>query len=1079
MNKHINNKTAPFVTAWLFTLFFFMGLSVVGQSVNINNSNVCEGSGWRVVVPASGTTEFDYLQDPRVGSGSTALDIVGTECFPAAYIQFSDDGKEIAIRLRVNNKDGGNDNSSFQFKNFAYIGIDANMNGTIDFFLGVYSPSGNGRLGVYPADPAAQNSGPGVTGIAKPVATFQPIRGVNYSMIEVDYTPCALDPGDPCRCDDVSDPCSITPFSGDPDYFLTFKFNIDEVSNAIAGKTKENVTFDSNTPFTYIVGTSTQENSLNGDINGMDDKGPPPPNWDDIITPPVIADGDIFTVIFDKTIGDLEASPRMISVISVGGAGETLSYLPTPPKKRVTKDISNNDVFWEFDGWSTSYVTSNDTVYGDPANRISNEDLLNLLIDDDMTVYALWKSSSTQKLIVDNTVHFNATIGNYDFSRNNFAHATSVDGIVSVLPIVSPNPPSTTTDFNAINPGSGNNNQWTWQFLGWATDYRVRQTGTTWNSLPNIIVVPNGSSQVGAGEIDFYVWSQEVVELSTPRDNNYHTMYPSLIQSGHEDEPTVYAVWLYYRNNQVLLEVAFWDNIYSTSHTPPPYGSKLHTVSFYSGSGLVFFPSNPTRQGYIFRGWDSQPNASPDGAVATRYNDPIRPPGSTGGSASLSGVITGDLYAVWQPENLALLFDANTVDINGKALIGTPAFTSYGTLCTTISGIRYPAFPGTPSMNGYIFQGWNTDPQGFGYWAGEDPVSGMHYFIDTDSLIKFSLLETYDLPMTIGGQSISGYTRIYAVWERDPYEQHTEKTVRFDAMGGLFTYYDESKDPPFYNGENHYGEEHQLLDVIAVDGYLAYIPTPVWPDLDDDGEPLFIFAGWSFDDIPDRVVDPTINSWTSHPNFLNDGTVVYAVWKEVITITFYPVGGVWPDNTSDPIKVATDDEGLALYIPGFYDVPDYHPNRENFDFQGWYTGYNGTGTNYSRHMIITKPMNVYAKWYGSNELNYVFILFDFNDGATPDSLSYLALSEIINDFVVEPEEPVRDGYSFKGWWLVENSSPSFLWDFNSDEVSINMVTEYGVNILRLRAMWTKLFDDSRKFLIINKHINQKLKHIVP
>jgi hypothetical protein len=54
---------------------------------------------------------------------------------------------ELAFRIRLNDVDG---TDPYAFKNFAFVGVDADVNGSVDFFLGVYNPTGNnGRAESY------------------------------------------------------------------------------------------------------------------------------------------------------------------------------------------------------------------------------------------------------------------------------------------------------------------------------------------------------------------------------------------------------------------------------------------------------------------------------------------------------------------------------------------------------------------------------------------------------------------------------------------------------------------------------------------------------------------------------------------------------------------------------------------------------------------------------------------------------------------------------------------------------------------------------------------------------------------
>ena len=123
---------------------------------------------WVEVYPNN--NQNDYLQDQQTGSGSVSQDIVGDASNPSTYMRLSED--EIDIRIRLNNTDGL---SPYAFKNFAFIGIDSDVDGGIDFFLGIYNPTGNnGRLGIYSADDSYANIGPSSTGISgKPLMAFK------------------------------------------------------------------------------------------------------------------------------------------------------------------------------------------------------------------------------------------------------------------------------------------------------------------------------------------------------------------------------------------------------------------------------------------------------------------------------------------------------------------------------------------------------------------------------------------------------------------------------------------------------------------------------------------------------------------------------------------------------------------------------------------------------------------------------------------------------------------------------------------------------------------------------------------
>ena len=128
----------------------------------------------------------DYLQDQQTGANSVSQDLVWNATYPSVYMHFT--STDVSFRTRVNDIDGGTDPSSYEYKNFIFAGVDADLNGSIDFFLGIYNPSGNnGRLGIYQSYPSYTNTGPSSTGIdGKPLIAYQPQRGVNYTIKQAD-----------------------------------------------------------------------------------------------------------------------------------------------------------------------------------------------------------------------------------------------------------------------------------------------------------------------------------------------------------------------------------------------------------------------------------------------------------------------------------------------------------------------------------------------------------------------------------------------------------------------------------------------------------------------------------------------------------------------------------------------------------------------------------------------------------------------------------------------------------------------------------------------------------------------------
>ena len=179
-------------------VFFPLAAKAAGVGVWDISDADC-GDPW-IPYPCADPSAADPEEDQQTGQASR--DIVGgippignyENNYPPSYLRFLDldgdgvIGDAMAVRIRLNAADGGTNDTNYEFKSFAYIGLDIDGDGKMDLYLGAYTPtSNNGRLGIYLADPLLVNTGPGNSGVTKPIASFQPRRGENFSFIRVDY----------------------------------------------------------------------------------------------------------------------------------------------------------------------------------------------------------------------------------------------------------------------------------------------------------------------------------------------------------------------------------------------------------------------------------------------------------------------------------------------------------------------------------------------------------------------------------------------------------------------------------------------------------------------------------------------------------------------------------------------------------------------------------------------------------------------------------------------------------------------------------------------------------------------------
>ncbi len=263
----------------LMLVLLLLGRVTEVKAVVDVTAGVSGESLWVSVVP--NTNSFDFLQDQQTGSGSVSQDLVGGPVdfgtglndYGVFYVQFDDQGTgsasddELAFRMRINDADGVK-KDTFQF--YAFVGLDIDLNGSLDFFLGIYNPDnmGSKSISIYSSDPGKLNISPSTTGFGSQLKKITPVKNDNWSLTVVD---------------------DGSLFSGDTDYFISWKYKLSDINSALAAVNPSWVmTVDS--PLRMVIGTASQDNSYNqdmGGINGIDTKSPT--TWADLgVFAPVI-----------------------------------------------------------------------------------------------------------------------------------------------------------------------------------------------------------------------------------------------------------------------------------------------------------------------------------------------------------------------------------------------------------------------------------------------------------------------------------------------------------------------------------------------------------------------------------------------------------------------------------------------------------------------------------------------------------------------------------------------------------------------------------------------------------------------
>ena len=198
-------------------------------------------------------------------------------------------------------------------------------------------------------------------------------------------------------------------------------------------------------------------------------------------------------------------------------------------------------------------------------------------------------------------------------------------------------------------------------------------------------------------------------------------------------------------------------------------------------------------------------------------------------------------------------------------------------------------------------------------------------------------------------------------------------TITFDGQGGSI--------PSPASKEVIFGEEYGPLPIITRTNY------------DFDGwwtEP----AGGGT-----RISESSIVSITANQ-------VLYVKWIPQYTVTFDRQGGRTPNPSSKMVGYGQEYGNLPTIT------------RNGYDFDGWWTGINGTGDQITATSEVAIPTNhsLYAKWLPKSYT----ITFDSQGGTVSISSKVVIFGQEIGTLPT----PTKPGYTFMGWWTGSSGSGS-------------------------------------------------------
>lgn len=457
------------------------------------------------------------------------------------------------------------------------------------------------------------------------------------------------------------------------------------------------------------------------------------------------------------------------------------------------------------------------------------------------------------------------------------------------------------------------------------------------------------------------------------------------------------------------------------------YSGTTNYTTLYEGSTL-YYPSIPTRSGYVFTGWYT------DSACTTKYN--------------FTGTITHDmtLYAGWVEMSMDNVYTENQVNPSFYTSSSSTYTTSTSNtsadykkhlyLIAEESGTHYIYYRNYYSGSSYRYyleinnltKGTTIKSNGsvtsttYNYVSFECSVGDIiviSLYRDSSSSTAYFYFNGFNAITSTATASVSGFT-----YNED--DSHTSY-VSYDSSFILPT----PSKPGYtfagwYNGETevesgtwNYTTNITLTPAWTVNDYTIYYDTN-GGTLDETSQD--VTYGGSFTLPTPTRTGYTFNGWYYKSTKVEDGTWNYATNVRLVASwtanTYYVTydangGSVYPSSQNITY-------GTTITLPT--------PSKTGYDFAGWY---NGDTLVESGVWSYASDIALTASWTGKNYT----VTLDPGEG-TLDSTS---LPVTYGEEFTLPT-PERTGYTFDGWYNGYSLIESGTWDYTYD--------------LSLTASWT-------------------------
>lgn len=425
-------------------------------------------------------------------------------------------------------------------------------------------------------------------------------------------------------------------------------------------------------------------------------------------------------------------------------------------------------------------------------------------------------------------------------------------------------------------------------------------------------------------------------------------------------------------------------------------------------------PGEPTREGWIFTGWNTKSDGTGDDFEA---NTPV--------TASIT------VYAQWE-ERVAggklVTYDKNTddegsTDANPKEKQVVPPETTVGSL------------PTPPTRPGYDFVGWftvSTETGGLEFSEDTTVTADITVYARwTVAVVRYTVTfdknnetpgsteadpqtKTVVAPdTTIGGfptpPTREGY--LFTKWNTEPDGSGDDFTADTEVTGNITVYaqWEQRIAGAKLVTFNKNNTDDGSTEASPMQKQVAPGDTTVDALPEEPTRPGFIFAGWY-----------TVSAATGGTEFtattpVTDDIPVYARWRTPYTyiVTFSSNGGNAYTETKTVIEPATTIDAL----------PATEPTKSGSVFVEWNTKADGTGDAFTTSTVVTETTTVYAKWRAAYSHT---VTFNSNGGDTEADPAAIDVVEPATTVGTLPATvPTKSGNIFDGWYTAASGGTEF------------------------------------------------------